>query len=83
MTAREYLDKLYFYFFEHFNGIIDDVLVIKEKNGKFIMQLMVDNPHEFMDWWEAIYVPLDSWIHEYDADYEVSGDKVIFSIREK
>lgn len=81
MTTKEYLDKLHLYFFEHYDGTIDAIPVIKEENSEFVMRLTVDNPHDFLDWWEAIYIPLDSWMHEYDANYTISGSKVIFSIR--
>ena len=81
MTKREYLDKLHLYFFEHYDGTISSISTIKEKDGKIIMKFGVTNPHAFLDWWEAIYIPLDSWIHKYDANYEVSENEVIFTVK--
>ena len=83
MIAKEYLDKLHLYFFEHYDGVIDDIPAIKLTKETTSIKFTVDSPHDFLDWWEAIYVPLDSWIHEYDADYVISEGKVIFSVRKK
>lgn len=83
MTPSEYLDKLHLYFFEHYEGTIGDTCIVKEDNGKFVIKVTVDNPYDFLDWWDEVYVPRDSWMHEYDTDCEISGSTVIFSIRKE
>jgi hypothetical protein len=77
VTAREYLNKLHQYFHEHYEDGVDPGLVIREKEDCLVLLVKVSSPHAFLNWWGMVYVPLDSWIHEYNADSAVTSDGVV------